>query len=75
MLNTELGAVHALIVVVPLAVATVVFRRKAARLYDLARERIAIVNADFQESLSGVREAQAFVHEARDQAALPPPRP
>ena len=33
-------------------------------LYDLARERIAIVNADFQESLSGVRESQAFVHEA-----------
>ncbi len=51
-------------VVVPLAIATVVFRRKAARLYDLSRERIAIVNADFQESLSGVRESQAFVHEA-----------
>ena len=50
-------------VVVPLAVATVVFRRRSARLYDLARERIAIVNADFQESLSGVRESQAFVHE------------
>ena len=33
-------------------------------LYDLARERIAIVNADFQESLSGVRESQAFTHEA-----------
>lgn len=33
-------------------------------LYDEARERIAIVNADFQESLSGVRESQAFVHEA-----------
>ncbi len=48
----------------PLAIATVVFRRRAARLYDLSRERIAIVNADFQESLSGVRESQAFVHEA-----------
>ena len=47
-------------------IATVIFRRKAARLYDLSRERIAIVNADFQESLSGVRESQAFVHEARD---------
>ena len=41
----------------------VVFRKKAARLYSMSRERIAIVNADFQESLSGVREAQAFVHE------------
>jgi ATP-binding cassette, subfamily B, bacterial len=50
-------------VVIPLALATVVFRRKAARTYDQARERIAVVNADFQESLSGVRESQAFVHE------------
>jgi ATP-binding cassette subfamily B protein len=47
----------------PLAIATVIFRRKAAHLYDLARDRIAIVNADFQESLSGVRESQAFTHE------------
>jgi ATP-binding cassette, subfamily B, bacterial len=61
--NTELG-LCALSVVAPLAVATLIFRRKAAHLYDVARERIAIVNADFQESLSGVRESQAFVHEA-----------
>ena len=61
-INPELG-LCTLTVVVPLAVATVAFRRRAARLYDLSRERIAIVNADFQESLSGVREAQAFVHE------------
>ncbi|MDQ1490625.1 MAG: ATP-binding cassette, subfamily bacterial, partial [Actinomycetota bacterium] len=61
-LNPELG-LCTLGVVVPLAFATVVFRRRAATLYDEARERIAIVNADFQESLSGVREAQAFVHE------------
>jgi ATP-binding cassette, subfamily B, bacterial len=60
--NTELG-LCAMSVVLPLAAATVVFRRKAARLYDISRERIAIVNASFQESLSGVREAQAFVHE------------
>jgi len=55
-------------VVVPLAAATVVFRRRAAILYDQARERIAIVNADFQESLSGIRESQTFVHEARTTA-------
>ena len=61
-INTELG-LWTLTVVAPLAAATVVFRRKAARLYDLSRERIGIVNADFQESLSGVRESQAFVHE------------
>jgi ATP-binding cassette, subfamily B, bacterial len=61
--NVELG-LCTLSVIVPLAFATVAFRRRAARLYDLARERIAIVNADFQESLSGVRESQAFVHES-----------
>jgi ATP-binding cassette subfamily B protein len=61
-LNAHLALVT-LSVVVPLAFATVVFRRKAARTYEQARERIAVVNADFQESLSGVRESQAFVHE------------
>jgi ATP-binding cassette subfamily B protein len=61
--NLELG-LCTLTVVIPLAIATVFFRRRSARLYDISRERIAIVNADFQESLSGVREAQAFVHEA-----------
>jgi ATP-binding cassette, subfamily B, bacterial len=50
-------------VIVPLTVATVIFRRRAARQYDLSRERVAIVNADFQESVSGIRESQAFVHE------------
>lgn len=63
LLDAPLG-LATLSVVIPLAIATVVFRRKAAVLYDAARERIAIVNADFQESLSGVRESQAFVHEA-----------
>jgi ATP-binding cassette subfamily B protein len=61
-LNERLALVT-LSVVVPLAFATVVFRRKASRLYDLARDRVALVNADFQESLSGVRESQAFLHE------------
>jgi ATP-binding cassette subfamily B protein len=61
--DVELGLVT-LSVVVPLAFATVWFRRRAARLYELSRERIAVVNGDFQESLSGVRESQAFVHEA-----------
>ncbi len=61
--NLRLG-LATLLVVIPLALATSVFRRRSAVLYNLARERIAIVNADFQESLSGVRESQAFVHEA-----------
>ncbi|MCL2393164.1 MAG: ABC transporter ATP-binding protein/permease [Acidimicrobiaceae bacterium] len=61
-LNPTLGA-WTLTVVVPLAFATVAFRRRAASLYDLARERVAVVNADFQESIAGIRESQAFVHE------------
>jgi ATP-binding cassette subfamily B protein len=61
-LNFELG-LATLSVIVPLAIATVLFRRRSGVLYDQARDRIAIVNADFQESLSGVREAQAAVHE------------
>ncbi|MGA3221667.1 MAG: ABC transporter ATP-binding protein, partial [Acidimicrobiales bacterium] len=65
-INPELG-LCTLTVVVPLSIATVIFRRRAARLYDLSRERIGIVNADFQESLSGVREAQAFAHEGPTQ--------
>ncbi|MCW2848763.1 MAG: transporter transrane region [Marmoricola sp.] len=63
----ELGLIT-LSVVLPLAVATQWFRRRTSVLYDEARERIAIVNADFQESLSGVRESQAFVHEATTSA-------
>jgi ATP-binding cassette subfamily B protein len=61
-INWRLG-LATLSVVLPLSLATVAFRRRAARLYALARERISIVNADFQESLAGVRESQAYCHE------------
>lgn len=64
--NLELGLV-ALSVVLPLAAATVVYRRLSARAYARARERIAVVNASMQESLSGVRESQAFRREGRNQ--------
>jgi ATP-binding cassette subfamily B protein len=67
LVNWELGLIT-LSVVVPLAIATVWFRRRASMLYDLSRDRIAAVNADFQESLSGVRESQAFVHESATMA-------
>ncbi len=53
-------------IVPPLAVATVWFRRASGRAYDEARERIGTVNADFQESLSGVRVSQAYVRERRN---------
>ncbi len=62
LVDAELGLLT-MSVIVPLTVATVWFRRRASHLYDLARDRIAAVNADFQESLSGVRESQAFGHE------------
>jgi ATP-binding cassette subfamily B protein len=55
-------------VVVPLLLATALYRRLSARAYAKARDRIAIVNASMQESLSGVRESQAFVREQRNQA-------
>jgi ATP-binding cassette subfamily B protein len=56
-------ALATMTIIVPLAIATVIFRRVTSELYDRVREALAIVNADFQESLSGIREAQAFVHE------------
>jgi ATP-binding cassette subfamily B protein len=62
LINAELGFCT-LAVTIPLGIATAMFRRRAASLYDVSRERVAIVNADFQESLSGARESQAFVHE------------
>jgi ATP-binding cassette subfamily B protein len=65
--NVELGLVT-LTVVAPLAVATILYRRLSARAYGKARDRIAVVNASMQESLSGVRESQAFVRERRNQA-------
>ncbi|MDP9387580.1 MAG: ABC transporter ATP-binding protein/permease [Actinomycetota bacterium] len=55
-----------LTVLVPLVVATVEFRRRSAVAYDTARDRIATVNARLQESLSGVRVAQAYGREKRN---------
>ena len=51
----------------PLIVATIWFRNKSQRAYERARDRIAAVNANLQESLSGVRVSQAFVREERNQ--------
>jgi ATP-binding cassette subfamily B protein len=65
-MNWMLGLIT-MSVVVPLAFATVAYRRLSARAYATARERIAVVNANLQESLSGVREAQAFVRRERNQ--------
>jgi ATP-binding cassette subfamily B protein len=64
-MNWTLGLIT-LSIVVPLAAATLAYRRLSGRAYRVARERIAVVNANLQESLSGVREAQAFVREGRN---------
>ncbi|MFE9407503.1 ABC transporter ATP-binding protein [Streptomyces sp. NPDC006704] len=46
-----------------LVVGTYVFRKKSVKAYELARERISVVNADLQESVSGLRIVQAFRRE------------
>ncbi|MBT2367101.1 ABC transporter ATP-binding protein [Streptomyces sp. ISL-10] len=46
-----------------LIVGTYFFRRKSVKAYELARERISVVNADLQESVSGLRILQAFRRE------------
>ncbi|WTL26799.1 ABC transporter ATP-binding protein/permease [Streptomyces sp. NBC_01498] len=51
-----------------LIVCTVFFRRRSVQAYELARERISVVNADLQESVSGLRIVQAFGRE-KDGAA------
>ncbi len=43
-----------------LFVATWVFRRKSVKAYELARERVSVVNADLQEHVAGLRVVQAF---------------
>ncbi|MEV6834325.1 ABC transporter ATP-binding protein [Streptomyces sp. NPDC051133] len=47
----------------PLIVATFFFRRASVRAYELARERVSVVNADLQESVAGLRIVQAFRRE------------
>jgi ATP-binding cassette subfamily B protein len=53
-------------VLVPLVLATIGFRRLSNRAYGAARERIATVNANLQESVSGVRVAQAYGRQDRN---------
>jgi ATP-binding cassette subfamily B protein len=53
-------------VLVPLVVATIWFRRVSNRAYGAARERIGAVNANLQESVSGVRVAQAYGRQDRN---------
>jgi ATP-binding cassette subfamily B protein len=61
-INLELGL--AVLTIFPvLVVATLVFRRKSAKAYSEAREKVAAVNADFAENVAGLRVTQAFRRE------------
>ncbi|MGH9227046.1 MAG: ABC transporter ATP-binding protein, partial [Acidimicrobiales bacterium] len=64
-MNPELS-LATLATLIPLVAATLVFRRRSDQAYGTARERVAIVNANLQESVSGVRVAQAYVREGRN---------
>ncbi|MBJ3811041.1 ABC transporter ATP-binding protein [Streptomyces flavofungini] len=46
-----------------LVVGTFFFRRSSVKAYELARERVSVVNADLQEMVSGLRIVQAFRRE------------
>jgi ATP-binding cassette subfamily B protein len=65
--NWQLG-LATMSVLLPLSIATLAYRRLSGRAYHTARERIAVVNSNMQESLSGVRESQAFVREGRNRS-------
>lgn len=60
---SPLLALAVLALVPPLVGATHWFRMRSASAYDRQRDRIALVNADLQEKLNGVRETQAFQRE------------
>nr|WP_073254303.1 ABC transporter ATP-binding protein [Cryptosporangium aurantiacum] len=66
LLITDAGLALVALAVLPIVViGTLIFRRLSAAAYEQARERVSIVNADFQENVSGMRVAQAYVREAR----------
>ncbi|GAA4477518.1 ABC transporter ATP-binding protein [Rhodococcus olei] len=63
MLTDAVLALVALAAVPPLLVATLVFRKVSSTAYSVSRERISVVNADFQENVTGLRAAQAYRRE------------
>ncbi|MEO3973984.1 ABC transporter ATP-binding protein [Streptomyces sp. CAU 1734] len=46
-----------------LIIGTYYFRRQSVKAYELARDRVSVVNSDLQESVSGLRIVQAFRRE------------
>ncbi|MDB1086807.1 ABC transporter ATP-binding protein [Streptomyces sp. ACA25] len=61
-LDSELALI-VLVTLLPLIIGTYFFRRASVKAYELARERVSGVNADLQESVSGMRMIQAFGRE------------
>lgn len=53
-----------------LIVGTYFFRKQSVKAYELARERISVVNADLQESVAGLRIVQAFRRERTGREAF-----
>jgi ATP-binding cassette, subfamily B, bacterial len=68
-MNVELALV-VMAVVPPLAIATWLYRRRSNVAYARVREGVAAVNANFQESISGIRVAQAYNREGRNSASF-----
>jgi ATP-binding cassette subfamily B protein len=65
-INVRLGLI--LLTIVPvLFAATLFFRTKSSRAYSEAREKVSIVNADLAENVAGLRTAQAYRREGRNQ--------
>ena len=66
LINLRLGIT--LLTIIPVLVAaTLVFRAKSSRAYTDAREKVSMVNADLQENVAGLRTAQAYRREGRNQ--------
>ena len=66
LINFRLGVT--LLAIIPVLVAaTLVFRAKSSRAYADAREKVSLVNADLQENVAGLRTAQAYRRERRNQ--------
>jgi len=65
-INLRLGLT--LLTIIPVLIAaTLVFRAKSSKAYSDAREKVSIVNADLQENVAGLRTAQAYRREGRNQ--------
>jgi ATP-binding cassette, subfamily B, bacterial len=66
-INVRLG-LFVLSIMPVLIVATVIFRAKASRAYNEARDRVSVVNADLAENVAGLRVTQAFRREGENRA-------